>query len=417
MIIYKFGGASVRNVEGVKNLVAILSQYQEAHVVVLSALGKTTNQLEKLTRALYHQDREGFSSRLAEIRAYHFDLLEGLLPGDHPVYDVIGDLFAGLEQSFDAGWSDYDFIYDQVVSKGEILSTQMVSAYIRSRGISCRYEDIRKYLITDRVFREANIDWPATRQAVGRNLMPASGEVILTQGFIAGTRDEKSTTLGREGSDYTAAILANLFNAEQLIIWKDVPGVLNADPRYFENPQKLERISYQEAIELAYYGAKIIHPKTIKPLQNKGIPLQVKSFLKPQEEGTWIGEYKKYDGEKPIFIVKEDQVLLSILPRDFSFVVEEQLSKIYGIFARHRTRINIMQNSALSFTVCVNDDYIRIPQLIEDLKREYRVLYNRGLQLITVRHYNEAVVGQILKGRHVLVEQRSRHTAQFLMES
>jgi aspartate kinase len=417
MIIYKFGGASVRNVEGVQNLVSILSQYQEASVVVLSALGKTTNQLEKLTRALYHQNREGFASRLAQIREYHFDLLEGLFPGDDPVYEVIGDIFDALEQSFDAGWSDYDFIYDQVVSQGEILSTQMVSAYIKSRGISCRYEDIRQYLITDRVFREANIDWPATRQAVSDMAMPGNGEVILTQGFIGGTRDGESTTLGREGSDYTAAILANLFDAQQLIIWKDVPGVLNADPRYFENPRKLERISYQEAIELAYFGAKIIHPKTIKPLQNKGIPLQVKSFLEPGEEGTLIGEYKKYDGEKPIFILKEDQVLLSILPRDFSFVVEEQLSKIYGIFARHRTRINIMQNSALSFTVCVNDDYIRIPGLIDDLKKQYRVLYNRGLQLITVRHYNETVLGQIQKGRHVLVEQRSRHTAQFLMES
>jgi len=417
MIVYKFGGASVRNAEGVKNLVEILSRFQEAGVVVLSALGKTTNQLEKLTVSLFHQDQPGFTSRLGQIRDYHFRLMDDLFPADHPVYETAGAIFAGLEQSFNAGWSDYDFIYDQVVSRGEILSTQIVSAYIKRCGMDCRYEDIRQHLITDRVFREANIDWPATREAVSRNMRPFGREVLLTQGFIGGTRDGWSTTLGREGSDYTAAILANIFDSEKLIIWKDVPGVLNADPRYFRDPEKLERISYQEAIELAYYGAKIIHPKTIKPLQNKGIPLQVKSFLEPEKEGTLIGEYEKNDGAKPIFIVKEDQVLISIQPRDFSFVIEEQLSKIYGVFARHRARINIMQNSALSFTVCVNDDYIRIPQLIDDLKGEYRVLYNRGLQLITVRHYNEHVLARIQKGRNVLVEQRSRHTAQFLMES
>lgn len=417
MIVYKFGGASVRNAEGVKNLVEILSRFQEASIVVLSALGKTTNQLERLTACLFHQDLQGFSSRLDQIRDYHFDVLDALFSRGHPVYDVTESIFADLEESFSAGWADYDFIYDQVVSRGEILSTQIVSAYIKSCGISSRYEDIRQCLITDQVFRGANIDWSATRLAVRERLMPAGEEVLLTQGFIGGTSGGWSTTLGREGSDYTAAILANLFDAEQLIIWKDVPGVLNADPRYFQDPEKLERISYQEAIELAYYGAKIIHPKTIKPLQNKGILLQVKSFLEPEKEGTLIGEYEKYDGEKPIFIVKEDQVLISILPRDFSFVVEEQLSKIYGIFARYRAQINIMQNSALSFTVCVNDDYIHIPQLIEELKSEYRVLYNRGLQLITVRHYNEHVLAQIQKGRNVLVEQRSRHTAQFLMES
>jgi len=397
--------------------VEILSRFQEAGIVVLSAFGKTTNHLERLTACLFSQDLPGFSFSLGQIRDYHFHLLEDLFPGDHPVYDVAESIFAELEESFSAGWKDYDFIYDQVVSRGEILSTQIVSAYINSCGISCRYEDIRQHLITDRVFREANIDWSATRLAVSENLRPGGREVLLTQGFIGGTSDGWSTTLGREGSDYTAAILANLFDAEQLIIWKDVPGVLNADPRYFQDPEKLERISYQEAIELAYYGAKILHPKTIKPLQNKGIPMQVKSFLEPEKEGTLIGEYERYDGEKPIFIVKEDQVLISILPRDFSFVVEEQLSKIYGIFARYRAQINIMQNSALSFTVCVNDDYIRIPRLIEELKSEYRVLYNRGLQLITVRHYNEHVLAQIQKGRNVLIEQRSRHTAQFLMES
>ena len=415
MVVYKFGGASVKNAERVKNLKDIIVQNQEARVVVLSAFGKTTNQLEELAAHIDRRDEPGFVEKLEEIRRYHDEVISGLLLPDDPVHGYIEEIFARIRQSFDMECSDYDFLYDQVVSFGELLSTVVVSAYLVREGLNCRYVDIRKVLITDDLFREANIVWPSAELFVKEHLSPGEGEMVLTQGFIGGTPDGWSTTLGREGSDYTAAVIANILEAERLVIWKDVPGVLNADPRYFSHTEKLDRISYQEAIELAYYGAKIIHPKTIKPLQNKDIPLYVQSFVEPEKEGTCITQDGHYDGDKPIFILKTDQMLLSILPRDFSFVVEEQLSRIYGLFARHRIKINIMQNSALNFTACVDNNSTRIPGLISDLSKHYRVLYNRGLELITVRHYTEQVLRDIQQGRHVLVEQRSRHTAQFLM--
>ena len=417
MIIYKFGGASVKDAEGVKNLKRILLSRNEAHLVVLSAFGKTTNRLEKLIQSIYQGHRQSFEEQLESLRQYHWDILGALFdPGDK-IFSIASGFLDQLEAAFERQWGDYDFLYDQVICTGELLSTRVVSAWLNKEGVRCRFVDIRRDLITDDVYREAQVDWAESQQRIEKDLSPAANEIVLTQGFIAGTLDGWSTSLGREGSDYTAAILANIFDAQQLIIWKDVPGVLNADPRFFSETQKLDRISYQEALELSYYGAKIIHPKTIKPLQNKGIPLNVRSFIEPDKEGTLITEHKKYDGEKPIFILKPRQVLISILPKDFSFVVEERLSKIYGLFARHRLQVNMMQNSALNFTVCVDDHPGRTKDLMQELQQEFRVLYNKGLQLITIRHYTEQVLEDIQKGRHVLVEQRSRHTAQFLMES
>ena len=416
MVIYKFGGASVKDAGGVKNLTSILLSAKEANIVVLSAFGKTTNQLEKLIDYIYHGEREGFRSQLDSIRQYHWQILGGLFTRDDKIFSLAAAYFDQLEQDFEKDWSDYDFLYDQVICTGELLSTRVVAAYLNKEGLRCRFVDIRKLLMTDHLYREAQVDWAMSTPRIREELQPEAGEVILTQGFIAGTNDGWSTSLGREGSDYTAAIVANIFDARRVVIWKDVPGVLNADPRFFKEAQKLDRISYQEALELSYYGAKIIHPKTIKPLQNKAIPLNVRSFIEPGQEGTLITEHQKYDGEKPIFILKPHQMLISILPKDFSFVVEERLSKIYGLFAKHRLKVNMMQNSALNFTVCVDDHPTRTENLMQDLKQEFRVLYNTGLQLITIRHYTEKVVQDIQKNRRVMVEQRSRHTAQFLME-
>jgi aspartate kinase len=338
-----------------------------------------------------------------------------LFNSNHAIFEEIENIFFNLEEKYSLDVNDFDFLYDQVVSYGELLSTRIVSAYLETIDLSNEWVDIREQIITDKVFREAILDWKTTRINIKKRFDNYQ-KLYITQGFISGTTDGLTTTLGREGSDYTAAILANSLDAKAITIWKDVPGVLNADPRYFKNPVKIDKISYQEAIELAYYGAKIIHPKTIKPLQNKGIALFVKSFLAPDKEGSLIAEFPAYHEDKPIFILKKKQVLISIIPKDFSFVFEEVMSEIYSLFADYRIKVNLIQNSAINFTVCVDEGNSRVHKLIEELKANHKVLFNKGLELITVRHYNEKSLETLLKGRNVLVEQRSRHTAQFVME-
>ncbi len=415
MNINKFGGASVKSANGVKNLAKIVEEKIPNGIVVVSALGKTTNNLEKLVKAIYQEQKSDFSQTLNEIKSYHIEIMNRLFNSNHTIFEEIGDIFINLEDKFSLDTKDFDFLYDQVVSYGELLSTRIVSAYLETIGLTNEWVDIREQIITDKVFREAILDWKTSRINIKKRF-DYYKKLYITQGFISGTNDGLTTTLGREGSDYTAAILANSLDAKAVTIWKDVPGVLNADPRYFKNPVKIDKISYQEAIELAYYGAKIIHPKTIKPLQNKGIALFVKSFLEPDKEGTLIAEFPAYHEDKPIFILKKKQVLISIIPKDFSFVFEEVMSEIYSLFADYRIKVNLIQNSAINFTVCVDEGNSRVHKLIEELKSNYKVLFNKGLELITVRHYNEKSLETLLKGRNVLVEQRSRHTAQFVIE-
>lgn len=416
MSVYKFGGASVKDAEGVKNLSNILTSNDDARVIVVSAFGKTTNKLEEITDAIYNKQKEKFHDRLKKLMDYHFSILGELFKRDEEIYEIVEDTFNRIVGAFLKKWENYDYLYDQIVSFGEILSTRIICAYLNIQNLNCQWIDIRKNLITDDVFREAGVYWEESQRRIRNNFIPEEDEIILTQGFIGGTGKGVSTTLGREGSDYTAAILANILGAEKVVIWKDVSGVMNADPRYFQNARKLDKISFQEAIELAYYGAKIIHPKTIKPLQNKKIPLHVKSFLEPEGEGTLVGDYQRYDEDKPIFILKKGQILISVLPRDFSFVFEETLSNIYSLFAKYRIKVNMVQNSAINFTFSADEKNQNVFQLIEALKENYRVLYNSGLELLTIRHYSEQILRDVQKGRHILVEQRSRHTAQFLME-
>lgn len=416
MVIYKFGGASVKDAGGVENLRDILVADDEARIIVVSAFGKTTNNLEEITDAIYRQDKPKFYDQFKNLRDYHYSILKDLFKWHNEIYEEVESLFDSINQAFSYKWVYYDHLYDHIVCMGEILSTKIICAYLNVRGLNCQWLDIRENLITDGVFREAKVHWESSEKRIRKNFVPERDEVIITQGFIGGTYDGVSTTLGREGSDYSAAILANMLEAKKVVIWKDVPGVMNADPRYFSNSSKLERISFQEAIELAYYGAKILHPKTIKPLQNKSIPLYVKSFLEPENEGTLITDYEKYDEDKPIYILKKDQILISVLPRDFSFVFEETLSKIYSLFAKYRIKVNLVQNSAINFTFCADEKNQAIFLLIEDLKEDYKVLYNKGLELLTIRHYTEQILRDAQGGRRILVEQRSRHTAQFLME-
>lgn len=416
MIVHKFGGGAVKNASGVQNIYEILIRSDEQKVVVMSAFGKITNKLEVVTDAIFYKNHQKLVELVDDIREYHLEIINALLPTDNEIHEEIEDIFQKIHKISTVDHSNYDFLYDQVVCLGEILSTKIVGAYLEYKGFKVKWTDIRNYLITDNLFREANVNWEITIPSVKEHFRCKPGELILTQGFLGGTEEGYSTTLGREGSDYTAALLANILDARETIVWKDVPGVLNADPRYFDNTEKIDEISYYEAIELAYYGAKIIHPKTIKPLQNKSIPLYVKSFVEPESKGTKISNLGSYTHGVPVYIKKNNQMLLSIVPKDMSFVFEERLSKIYKLLALHRIKVNLTQNSAVNFTIAVDEQNPHINEFIEELRKEFKVLYNKDLELITIRHYNKESINKMIKGRSVLVEQRSRHTAQFLLE-
>lgn len=420
MIVYKFGGASVRDAAAVRNVADILRTRPVTPVlVVVSAMGKTTNALEKVVEA--HCRKTGDpASALAEVKAYHAGILQELFVNpQHPVYDRINNLFVEIEWVLDEEPRAYDFVYDQIVSMGELMSSSIISAYLIEAGVQNDWIDVRDCILTDNTYCEGKVDWEQTSmrtRGVLSKRLQSDTSCVVTQGFIASTSENFSTTLGREGSDYTAAILAHVLDAESVTIWKDVPGVLNADPKYFAEAQKLEQLSYQDAIELAYYGASVIHPKTIKPLENKGIPLWVKSFLQPQGKGTIVGKDLQTKPQVPSYIFKSHQVLISISAKDFSFIAEENLSRIFGIFAELGVKMNLMQNSAISFSVCADEDAVKTPLLIDRLRADFRVRYNSGLQLYTIRYYYPSTIDTVTHGREVLLEQRSRTTAQLVMK-
>lgn len=416
MIVYKFGGASVSSAGAIENLAAIVSECTENVAIVISAFGKTTNALEKILGNWYTGNNVRFN-QLEQLKEYHLDIIRKLFPDQgHPVYNEFRGLAELLEEKLHAAPSeDYDFEYDQFVSFGEIFSTKVISSFLESRGIRNRWTDARKWLVTDSTFREANVDFEKTGVILRRIFQEGGPGIFLTQGFIGGTEDGFTTTLGREGSDYTAAILASLLDAGRLVVWKDVPGILTADPLYFNEVEKLDEISYQEAIELSFYGAKVIHPKTIKPLQNKSIPLYVNYFLKPRENGTLIHAIDNPVSLKPILIIKKEQLLVSLTPRDFSFIVEDCLSRIFGLFFKYRMKVNLLQHSAISFTLCMDNSGPFAERLLKEMGSDFRVLYNEGLELITIRHYTQEAVERHTSSREVLVEQRSRSTVMFVV--
>jgi aspartate kinase len=420
MQVFKFGGASVKDAEAIKNVANVLKQFPNQQTgVVISAMGKTTNALEKLANAFFYKTEDA-EAVLEEIKQFHFAICENLFSStDHPIYNDLENTFVELHWAIeDEPTHGYDFEYDQIVSMGEIISTKIVSAYLNEAGISNTWIDIRGIIQTDNTYREGKIDYDLTEALVNRVLVPQlKGQTIfVTQGFIGGTSENFTTTLGREGSDYTASVLAYCLNAKDVTIWKDVPGVLNADPKWFSNTKKIDELSYHDAIELTYYGATVIHPKTIKPLQNKNIPLHVKSFLDPKAEGTIIKE-----GEKrlniPSYIFKVNQVLISIQPKDFSFIAEDNLSDIFEIFSQHGVKINLMQLSAISFSVCCDDDELKIKALVEKLQGLFKILYNSGVELMTVRYYTQDILDTLTKNKIILLEQRSRFTVQMVMKN
>lgn len=417
MRVFKFGGASVNSAEAVKNMAEILRQQREHGplTVVVSAMGKTTNALEEVARLFFNE--KNYSGAFAKVKDYHSQIVAGLFPEEkHPFrqeFDLLFEELAGILRKQPS--LNFDFDYDQIVSYGEIISTKIVAAYLNEAGIKTRWVDIRKCLKTDNTYREAVVDWELSTNLVKKAFAPNSEQILLTQGFIGSTINNLTTTLGREGSDYTAAILAYILDAESVTIWKDVPGVLNADPKWFDNCVRLDQLSYLDAIELAYYGATVIHPKTIKPLQNKNIRLHVKSFLNPKDPGTIIGDVS-YESLTPSFIFKMDQVLIHISPLDFSFIAEDKLRTIFGYFSKHGMKINLMQNSAVSFQVCVNNDQTRIPNLLNDLRQDFKVSFDTGLELITIRYYDDSTIKRVLVNKDLILEQRSKRTIQMVVK-
>ena len=417
MKVFKFGGASVKDADAVRNIGVILLKYKEPLVVVVSAMGKTTNALERVLNAYVSGDRGKARAELDQIRDYHMSVAGDLISNtDHPLMTELADIFTGLYANIDEDPSGfYNRDYDQIVSWGEILSTIIVSGYLNFAGLANEWVDIRQYLKTESTFREGRVDWNLSTHLVRNRFTFQSTSLYVTQGFLGSTVNNHTTTLGREGSDYTAAVLAHMLDAESVTVWKDVPGVLNADPKWFDNTVKLEKLSYMDAIELTYYGTSVIHPKTIQPLKNKGIKLYVRSFLHPDEAGTVIAD-EKYDRLIPSFIFKMDQVLIHIHPDDFSFIVEDHLEKIFRCFAGFGLRINLMQNSAVSFDVCVNNDQSRIPGVLSDLEKEFRVTSTAGLELITIRYYDETTIERVLVNKDLLLTQRTRSTIQMVVK-
>ena len=416
MQIYKFGGASVKNADSVKNLAEILRRVENPCIVVISAMGKTTNMLEKLTEAYFTSTTGKVIELFDQLKTVHIRIFNDLIRKDTEKYQPsIEAIFNSLQNKLNSTASlNYDYEYDQIVPYGELLSTRIVQSYLEDQGIDSEWEDVRKVIRTDNQYRAACIDWEVSQNQFEK-VFSKINRHIITQGFIGSTREGITTTLGREGSDYTASVLAYLANATDVTIWKDVPGLMNADPKEFPDSRKLDLISYQEAIELAFYGAKVIHPKTIQPLKQKGIPLRVKSFLDPRAEGSIIRQVEEKIKFEPVYILKNSQFLISISHRDLSFIMERQISEIYALFDKHKARVNLSQNSAVSYSVSVSCDDRRIPDLITDLRKHYRVLYNEKLQLITIRHYNEECIKDLLEGKEVLLEQRSRNTARFVV--
>jgi aspartate kinase len=415
MKVFKFGGASVKDAAGIKNLAKIVSQEKENLVIVVSAFGKTTNALEKVLK-LWLAGEKSYKEHLENIYSYHSGVVEELFTSGNSVGNKIDKSFTKLKEYLQSEKkSEYDFEYDQVVSFGEIWSTIIIAGYLRKTGLNAEWIDIRKNLLTDNRYRDANVLWSESTDRIKAVFDFKKTPLYLTQGFIGGTADGNSTTLGREGSDYTAAILANMLDAECVIFWKDVPGLLNADPKWLNDACKLEEMSYREAVEMTFSGAKVIHPKTIKPLQNKNIPLFVKSFLAPDEKGTMVIAEPTLKKIISVFIKKENQILISILPKDFSFVMSDNLSRIFHTFIMHGIKVNLVEASAVSIDVCVDDERPKVESLLIDLKAEYSAFYNENVEMLSIRHYTPEAIARITADREILLEQRTRSAVRFVV--
>ncbi len=416
MRVFKFGGASVKDASSVKNVVKVLKEVgHENTLLVVSAMGKTTNAMEDVVNA-YFKDKSLLPSTVHEVVQYHDQILRDLFPNDkHPVFEQVKTLFDEV-QGF-LVWNKspkYGFVYDQVVGYGELVSTTILSAYFNEIGIANQWLDVRTLIKTNDDYRDAIVNWERTQKNVTEKV--DKHKLNITQGFLGSDDNNFTTTLGREGSDYTAAILAYCLNAEEVTIWKDVPGVLNADPRYFEKTELLNNISYREAIELAFYGASVIHPKTLQPLQRKEIPLHVKSFINPKDKGTTVGKGIGIEPKVPCFIVKKNLVLMKLSSLDFSFIVEDSISELFKLLHDHQMKVDLIQNSAISFSVCVDNKFDKLQELLNLLKSRFKVVHQEGVSLYTIRHFDTEALTSLQKGKEILLEQRGKETVQLVVQ-
>ena len=414
MKIFKFGGASVKDAEGVKNIASVLKTVgYENTLVIVSAMGKTTNAMELVIKN-YFENRAELQSALQDVKKFHNQILLDLFDNErHPVFEHVKNLFTELSTFLKVNKSpDYNFVYDQTIGYGELLSTIIISYYLNEIGLKNNWLDVRTFIKTDNYYRRANINWGTTQTKISKDF--DINILNITQGFLGSDTNNFTTTLGREGSDYTAAIFAYCLNATSVTIWKDVPGVLNADPRYFENAKLLNQISYREAIELAFYGASVIHPKTLQPLQRKEIPLYVKSFLNPLADGTIVSKGKALEPEIPCFIVKKNQILISLSSLDFSYIVEENISEIFSLLHLYKMKVDLIQNSAISFSVCLEDTYNNLEKLLQHLKAKFNVIFHKNVNLYTIRHFSEDVITTLEKDKTVLLKQLTQQTVQIV---
>lgn len=414
MKVFKFGGASVKDANAIRNVATILSLFKNDNlIVVVSAMGKTTNLLERLIDSYWKGNST--QSIFDEFKTFHQTIINDL---ELKSINNINTHFENLNSKLQTDKSDnYHFEYDQIICFGELLSTTIISEFLNQKSQS-KWLDARTIIKTNDKWREAKVDWTITELEYKEKVIPLfsdDNKIIVTQGFIGGTENGLTTSLGREGSDFTAAIFAFIANADSVTIWKDVPGMLNADPRIFNGTVLLKQISFREAIELAYFGASVIHPKTIQPLKNKEIPLYIKSFLKPENEGTVIQSSMEYDSKVASYIFKSNQILFSLIPKDFSFVVEDNLKDIFEILSNLNIRVNLMQNSAVSFSFLMDDKY-DLDEFLDLISSDYQVKYNKDVELLTIRHYNDGTIERLTNGKTIILEQKTRQTARLVLK-
>jgi len=417
--VFKFGGASLNSTERIQQVAEILRVVKDQKLlIVVSAMGKTTNELERIVEAYAAQN--GKAQALFEaFKQKCFETCLALFDQQHEVFISLNDALVEIEWVLEEEpHENYDYTYDQIVPVGEIVSSIIMHAFLNERGLPTQWLDARDIILTDNIYREGWVQWKETQENAMRMAKPMLEQpgFVITQGFIGTTSENFTTTLGREGSDYTAAIFSYCLDAASMTIWKDVPGVLTGDPRLFDNVTKLDLLSYKEAIEMTYYGAQVIHPKTIKPLQNKSIPLYVKSFLDPEGSGTYISD-EVVDNYPPLVAVESKQALLHISTRDFSFVAEHHMSNLFGVIAEHRLQVNMMQNTAICFSICVNDVEAKVEAFTRAIEKEFKVIIDRDLELITVRHYQEKILEELRADKIVLLEERIRQTVQMVLKS
>lgn len=414
MQIFKFGGASVKDAEGVKNLAHVLQTVGYSNtLIVVSAMGKTTNAMETVI-SNYFEAKHEIQSSIQDVKKYHNNILLDLFENErHPVFETVDRLFQGIVQFLEHNKSpNYNFVYDQVIGFGELISTTIISSYLNDIGVTNTWLDVRDLIKTDNYYRNAKINWNQTQTLISAQV--DAKKLNITQGFLGSDANNFTTTLGREGSDYTAAVFAYCLNANAVTIWKDVPGVLNADPRYFENAELLHQLSYTEAIELSYYGASVIHPKTLQPLQRKEIPLYVKSFLNPENTGTTVGKDLELNPKVPCYILKQNQILISISSLDFSYIVEDNISHIFSLLHEYKMKVSMLQNSAISFSVCIENNYNNLDRLVLHLKAKYKVSTHKPVKLYTIRHYTSQAIEAMETDKTVLLKQITPEIVQII---